>query len=66
MDCGHAEREAAHCLNCDGFLGEVCVYCGDVSDGGDHLASLEGFWCECDDSSWPSDEELGMVDWDDD
>lgn len=53
MNCEHEEREAAHCLNCDGFLGMVCLNCGDVYDGGDHIASLPDWWCECENQTWP-------------
>ena len=41
---------STHCLNCGGFLGDVCVDCGHVSDGGEYMASNPDAWCNCDKS----------------
>ena len=38
---------STHCLNCGGFLGDVCVDCGKVSDGGEYMADA---WCHCNNS----------------
>lgn len=42
---------STHCLNCGGFLGDVCVDCGHVSDGGDFMASQSDAWCHCNNST---------------
>lgn len=36
-----------HCVNCGGYLGVVCEDCGNMSDGGDHMAANEDIWCKC-------------------
>lgn len=41
---------STHCLNCGGFLGDVCVDCGKVSDGGEYMASNSDAWCHCNNS----------------
>ena len=41
---------STHCLNCGGFLGDVCVDCGHVSDGGEFMASNSDAWCNCENS----------------
>lgn len=35
-ECDH-QHEIVTC-DCGGYLGEACIYCGDMHDGGDHMA----------------------------
>ena len=41
---------STNCINCGGYLGNVCENCGYLSDGGDFMASQSDIWCNCADS----------------
>lgn len=49
-ECYEHDYVSTNCINCGGYLGQVCENCGDVSDGGDWFASQEEIWCHCADS----------------
>lgn len=53
-DCAH-EFDSYFCEKCGGYLGEICSYCGEYYDGGDHIASMDDYWCKCDHPVWPEE-----------
>jgi hypothetical protein len=60
IECAVHEFVQTHCVNCGGFIGEVCQICGHLSDGGDWMASQEDIWCRCSDSVADYDFENGI------
>jgi hypothetical protein len=63
MSCYEHDFVSTHCINCHGYLGDVCQNCGYLYDGGDYIASLPDYWCNCSDSVSDYDAIDG---WDDD
>lgn len=57
-DCDHLWTPA-YCDRCGKYQGDECEFCGEWSDGGDHMASRDDLWCRCtaEDSSGLSDNE---------